>query len=57
MWYALAEFIDNTTQSRENYDHKAWLMKERGLIEFHDEAVVQFLLRHDGTVIIRLPYD
>jgi len=21
MWYALAEFIDNTTQSRENYDH------------------------------------
>jgi len=21
MWYALAEFIDNTTQSRDNYDH------------------------------------
>ena len=37
-------------------DGKAWLMKERGLIEFHDEAVVQFLLRHDGAVIVRLPY-
>ena len=37
-------------------DGKAWLMKERGLIEFHNKAVVQFLLRHDGVVIIRLPY-
>jgi len=37
-------------------DGKAWLMKERGLIEFHDAAVVQFLLRYDGAVIIRLPY-
>lgn len=37
-------------------DGKAWLMKEQGLIEFHNEAVVQFLLRHDGTVIVRLPY-
>lgn len=37
-------------------DGKAWLMKERGLIEFHDDAAVQFLLRDDGTVIIRLPY-
>jgi hypothetical protein len=35
---------------------KVWLMKERGLIEFHNEAMVQFLLRHDGTVIVRLPY-
>jgi hypothetical protein len=34
----------------------AWLMKEQGLIEFHNEAIVQFLLRHDGTVIVRLPY-
>ena len=37
-------------------DGKAWLMKEQGLIEFHDDAIVQFLLRHDGTVIVRLPY-
>ena len=37
-------------------NERAWLMKERGLIEFHNDAVVQFLHRHDGTVIVRLPY-
>jgi|ERR1035438_2276631 hypothetical protein len=35
---------------------KAWLMKEQELIEFHNDAFDQFLLRHDGTVSVRLPY-
>ena len=35
---------------------RVWLMKERGLIEFHADAIVQFLLRQDETVIVRLPY-
>lgn len=35
---------------------KAWIMKKRGLIEFHDEAIVQFLLRYDGSLLVRAPY-
>jgi hypothetical protein len=35
---------------------KAWLMKSKGLIEFHDKAIVQFLLRNDGSLAVRLPY-
>lgn len=35
---------------------RAWLMKTKGLIEFHDHAIVQFLLRNDGSIAIRLPY-
>ncbi|MEK6303152.1 MAG: hypothetical protein AABO41_20765 [Acidobacteriota bacterium] len=35
---------------------RAWLMKKRGLIEFHDQAFVQFLLRHDGSLLVRAPY-
>ena len=35
---------------------KAWLMKKRGLIEFHDRAIVQFLLRDDKSLLIRAPY-
>lgn len=35
---------------------QAWLMKMRGLIEFHDEAVVQFLLRDDNSLLVRAPY-
>ena len=35
---------------------KAWLMKERGVIEFHDGAIVQLILRQDGTLIVQLPY-
>ncbi len=35
---------------------RAWLMKEQGLIEFQDDAIIQFLRRHDGTLIMRLPY-
>lgn len=34
----------------------AWLMKQRGLIEFPDGAVVQFLLRADNTIYVRQPY-
>jgi hypothetical protein len=37
-------------------DGRAWLMKEQGLIEFQNEAIIQFLRRHDGTLIVRLPY-
>jgi hypothetical protein len=37
-------------------DGKAWIMKKRGLIEFHDGAIVQFLLRHDGSLLVRAPY-
>lgn len=37
-------------------DGRAWLMKERGLIEFKHDQIVQFLLRQDQTVIVRLPY-
>src|ERR1035437_4963665 len=35
---------------------RVWLMKEQGLIEFHNDAIVQFLLRQDQTLIVRLPY-
>ena len=35
---------------------KAWLMKERGVIEFHDGAIVQFIRRQDGTLLAQLPY-
>jgi hypothetical protein len=34
----------------------AWLMKTKGLIEFHDGAIVQFLRRNDGSIVVRLPY-
>ena len=34
----------------------AWLMKQRGLIEFLDGAVVHFLLRTDNTIVVREPY-
>lgn len=34
----------------------AWLMKQRGLIEFTDGAVVQFLLRSDNSILVREPY-
>jgi hypothetical protein len=37
-------------------DGKAWLMKKRGLIEFHDQAIVQFLLRDDQSLLVRTPY-
>lgn len=37
-------------------DKRVWLMKEQGLIEFQNNAIVQFLLRQDNTLIVRLPY-
>lgn len=35
---------------------RAWIMKSQGLIEFHDGAIVQFLKRNDGSLIVRMPY-
>ena len=38
------------------FNGKAWLMKERGIIEFNDGSIVQILLRKNGSVLIQLPY-
>jgi hypothetical protein len=35
---------------------RVWLMKSEGIIEFQNRAVVQFLLRNDGSLAVRLPY-
>lgn len=38
-------------------DHdKAWLMKKKGIIEFLDETVVQFILSSTNQIILRQPY-
>lgn len=37
-------------------DGRVWLMKSKGVIEFHNRALVQFLLRNDGSLAVRLPY-
>jgi hypothetical protein len=37
-------------------DGRAWLMKTKGLIEFHEGAIVQFLQRDNGSIVVRLPY-